>query len=401
MTVLYCTSVAIIACGGPETDQEIRIGALFDLTGPTSDVAVHYADGVRDYFNYVNEEKGGIGGGVKLNLIWTDYQYRIPQAISAYAKFVKQDKVSAIIGFGTGDSEALKTKIVQDEIPYISASLSQHLVWPPKWNFLPVTTYADHVRTVMKYMKDNWDKPGNPRMGLIYNDSGYGRAPIEPARQYAKELGIDLVAEEIVGLQDLEATAQLLRIKQKEVDFVFIQETYTAASTVLKDAKKLNMSHVKFIGNCWTTGKKVAELAGDAAEGFLGIMPFALWSDDSEGVRFAKQLNAKYHPNRTYRDPQYLAGMLNAMIVVRAAEIALEKVGGDPTKVTGSEMFEGFESIKDFDTRGLSSLVSYGPDERRGAKQCKIVKIDKGELVAATTDLQVPQVPEWEMMSEK
>ena len=82
-------------------------------TGPTSDVGWHYTDGIRDYIQYINDEKGGIGDGVKINLIWTDYQYKIPQAISAYSKFVKQDKVVAIIGWGTGDTEALKSKIIQ------------------------------------------------------------------------------------------------------------------------------------------------------------------------------------------------------------------------------------------------------------------------------------------------
>ncbi len=153
---------------------------------------------------------------------------------------------------------------------------------------------------MMKYIKDEWDDPRPPRMVLIYNNTGYGRTPVEPAKAYAKEIGIELVSTEIVGLQDLEATSQLLRIKEKGADWVFIQETYTATSTILKDAKKLGLNDVIFTGNFWGTGKKLVELAGGAAEGYLGIMPFAIWSDDNEGVRFAKMLNAKYHPDIKY-----------------------------------------------------------------------------------------------------
>ncbi len=133
--------------------QEIKLGALFDLTGATSDVGWHYVDGIRDYIKYINEEQDGIGNGVEIKLVWTDYQYKIPQAISAYTKFVKRDKVVAILG--------------------------------------------------------------------------------------------------------------------------------------------------------WGTGQKLAELAGDAAEGYLGIMPFSIWSDDNEGVQLAHTLNSKYHPNIEYREPQY------------------------------------------------------------------------------------------------
>ena len=68
----------------------------------------------------------------------------------------------------------------------------------------------------MKYFRDNWTEDRNPRMALIYNDSGYGKAILVPARNYAKEIGIDIVAEEVVGLRDLEATSQMLRIKEKK-----------------------------------------------------------------------------------------------------------------------------------------------------------------------------------------
>ena len=123
-----CVRVLLIAAllfgytASAGSDGEIKMGGLFDLTGPTSDVGWHYADGARDYIRYINEVQGGVGNGVKIKLNWVDYQYKIPQAIAAYAKFVKRDRVVAIIGFGTGDSEALKTKIIKDQVPYISAS---------------------------------------------------------------------------------------------------------------------------------------------------------------------------------------------------------------------------------------------------------------------------------------
>ena len=385
--------------GRAEAKKEIKIGALFDITGPTGDVGAPYADGVRDYVRYINE-KGGIGNGVKIKLIWTDYQYKVPQAISTYTKYVKQDHVVAIIGWGTGDSEALKEKVVKDKIPYISASFSQHLVWPPKWNFLAATTYADHVRAVMKYMKDHWNKNRPLRMALIYNDTGYGRAPIKPAKEYAKELGIDLVDIEQVGLRALEATSQLLRIKQKKADFVFIQETFMATSTILKDAKKLGMDNVIFTGNFWSSGQKLAELAGDAAEGYLGAMPFGIWSDNSEGIKFAKMLNAKYHPNIKYRDPQYVTGLVNAMVMIHAVEMALKAKGGNYKKVKGEDVYKAFESMKNFDTKGLTTPISYSPYDHRGAKGIRLVTIKNGKLVAATDWFNVPPVPEWEKKGE-
>ncbi len=385
---------------GTAKQKTIKIGAIFDITGPTGDVGWHYADGVRDYFKWLNAN-GGING-VKIDLKWTDYQYKIPQAISAYKKFVKQDKVKAIIGWGTGDSEALRQKIIKDQIPYISASFSQNLVWMPgNWNFLPVTTYADHVRAVLKYIKDNWKQKRPPRVALIFNDSGYGRAPLAPARRYAKAHGIQIVDEENVSLRALDATSQLLRIKEKKADYAFIQETFMATSTILKDAKKLGLKTV-FTGNFWGTGQKLAELAGSAAEGYLGVMPFAIWSEDNvPGIQMLKKINAENHPKIKYREPPYVTGWVNAAIMTEAVRKALALAKNDPSKVTGALIKQGFESIKNLDLKGLVTPVSYTAKDHRGAKMVKLVTIKKGQLVPVTDWINTPPVPKEEMMGKE
>ncbi len=385
---------------GTAKQKTIKIGAIFDITGPTGDVGWHYADGVRDYFKWLNA-KGGING-VKIDLKWTDYQYKIPQAISAYKKFVKQDRVKAIIGWGTGDSEALRQKIIKDQIPYISASFSQNLVWMPgNWNFLPVTTYADHVRAVLQYIKKNWKMKRPPRVALIYNDSGYGRAPLTPARQFAKANGIEIVDEENVSLRALDATSQLLRIKEKKADYAFIQETFMATSTILKDAKKLGLKTV-FTGNFWGTGQKLAELAGSAAEGYLGVMPFAIWSEDNvSGIQMLKKVNSQYHPKIKYREPPYVTGWVNAAIMTEAVRKALALAKNNPAKVTGALIKQGFESIQNFDLKGLVTPVSYSARDHRGAKMVKLVTIKKGELVPVTDWISTPPVPKAEMLGKE
>src|SRR3990172_13404722 len=43
----------------PAIPTTIKIGALFDTTGPTSDVGVDYSKGVPDHVRYINEVEGG------------------------------------------------------------------------------------------------------------------------------------------------------------------------------------------------------------------------------------------------------------------------------------------------------------------------------------------------------
>ena len=133
--------------------ETIKVGGMWDLTGVTADVGKPFAEGVQDAIAMINE-KGGINGK-KIELINVDYAYKIPQANATYKKFVEQDKVVMINGWGTGDTEALKDTVTKDKIPYFSASFSGHLTDPTKtpYNFFVGASYSDQIRGFLQFVK--------------------------------------------------------------------------------------------------------------------------------------------------------------------------------------------------------------------------------------------------------
>jgi len=180
-------------------------------------VGVDYSKGVLDHVRYINEVEGGIRGKVKIDLVWSDYAYRIPDAVSLYRKYRDIDRVNAIVGWGTGDTEALKDTISEDQIPYISASYSSHLDDPAKtpYNFYPVSSYSDQLRAVLKFAKELAveQRIAKPKFVFMYPDHPYGRAPIAAGIAYAQELGFEIGPVQIVALAALEARSQVAAVK--------------------------------------------------------------------------------------------------------------------------------------------------------------------------------------------
>jgi branched-chain amino acid transport system substrate-binding protein len=105
--------------------QEIKLGALQDTTGATSDVGKDEALGVREAVQYYND-KGGINGK-KIRLFQYDYGYRVPEAITTYKRFRDYDKVAMVLGWGTGDTKLSRSL---DKMPYLTSSFSGHLTDP-------------------------------------------------------------------------------------------------------------------------------------------------------------------------------------------------------------------------------------------------------------------------------
>jgi len=111
--------------------KTIKVGGLKDTTGATSDVGKDAALGQAEFWQYYVNDNGGINGK-KVKYIWFDYGYRIPEAITKY-KLLKRMKVLAIMGWGTGDTEALSPTVNKDKMPYVSDSYSAHLTRPKNW----------------------------------------------------------------------------------------------------------------------------------------------------------------------------------------------------------------------------------------------------------------------------
>ncbi|MGH8931129.1 MAG: ABC transporter substrate-binding protein [Egibacteraceae bacterium] len=97
--------------------EPIVVGGVFDLSGITADIGTPYAEGVRDYVDWRNAQ-GGLSGRL-IDLRWQDYRYQVPISEQLYTQFVSEGAV-AFQGWGTGDTEALRSKISEDEIPFMS-----------------------------------------------------------------------------------------------------------------------------------------------------------------------------------------------------------------------------------------------------------------------------------------
>ena len=221
----------------------IKLGNLVDLTGPTSDQGKDIAQGRNDAVQYFNE-KGGVNGK-KLELVSVEYGFQPPRAVAAYKKFVEDDKVLLVLGYGTPDTEALRPFITKDKVPYISGLVLR----------APDRSQADALQLPRRHRLHEPD-PHLPQ--LREGDAGrtraasrgwpssspttrYGRAPIEAGRAYAKEIGVDLVDEEIIPTILTDATSQLLTMKQKDPDFAYINTNTQWVPVVLKDSYKLGL----------------------------------------------------------------------------------------------------------------------------------------------------------------
>jgi branched-chain amino acid transport system substrate-binding protein len=364
--------------GGKAADgkRTVVIGGLYDITGATGDVGTPYAEGEQAYFKYL-KSKGGVEG-LNIELTGKDYAYAIPEAQKIYQALRDKEKVSAVLGWGTGDTEALRQQVANDKLPFFSASYSESLknLDESPYNFLAAASYSDQGRSVLKWIKDNHEG-SDPTVALLYNDTAFGRSPIEDIKAYAAEIGIKIVDEQVVDVQATEAQSQLLNMKKKNPDYAIIQETWGATATILRDAKTLGIE-TQFIGLNWASGEGVIEIVGEEiAEGYIGILSHAFPYEDLPGMAEVKEYLDTEGKTIDDINQKFIQGWTTAKIVVAGIEEAAKK--HPDGAITGEEIRTGLESLTNLDLGGLGAPVSFSADSHTGTEQTRLGIVKDGK----------------------
>ena len=379
------------ACGGGgEGDgaapNAIKVGAIFDLTGPTADVGTDYADGMRGYADWLNM-RGGIEGR-PIELIYQDYAYQIDRAEQLYSQFVGEGAV-VFMGWGTGDTEALQLRIAEDEIPFSSASLSHVLGDPAEapYNFLVASSYTDQFRIALDWIARNHGD-GTPVVALMHNASPFGLSPSRHGGvEFAEARGIDLTLYEMPrGAVDY--TAEFSRIRQSGAEYVVFQNTSGPAAVALQNARSLGLE-ATFICLNWCANAQLVDLAGEVAEGVMGTIPYAPLNVDVPGIRVIREyLEAKGEP---------IEGKTNAYTqawwTFSIFAEAMRQVLASGQDLTGANIKAALEGFTDLDMGGVTVPITFTPTDHRGAKGLRIFRVEGGEWEPITEFVQAPATP--------
>lgn len=368
-------TLGLLNCYEVRAQERVKIGGIVDLTGPTNVIGVPYANGIEDYFAMVNEE-GGINGR-KIDYFPIDYQYKLPQAMAAYKRLVAQQKVIALLGWGTGDSKARIPLVNRDKLPQIQASWAEDHVDPlTRYNFTAVASYADEIKIMLQYAKKHPVVKGRKvRVAYVYADAEYARSPIRRVKKekYAQKIGLELVDEEIVSQSATEAVSQLLTLKKAKPDYTILVLTSKPASVVLKDIKKVGIK-TNLMGFFYLGDYSLLKLVGDAAKGLMVATPYAFGSEtDVPGIRKIWEFNKKHHPERKVIELQYISGWINAMIMAEG----VRRAGNN---LTGAGVKEGLETFTNFETGGISKPISFSPTKHKGSYAIKLAVAEPDKL---------------------
>ena len=364
--------------------KDINIGHLVDFTGATSSVGKPFGEGVADAIKWINKNSGVEGNKIKSEMV--DYSYKAPRAVATYKRWRARLKIIAVQGWGTADTEALMETIARDKVPFYSGSYAGQLTDPtgkaPKsfkaapYNFFYGPSYSDACRGLIAWAAKDWKSKKNntkPKFVHMGDNHPYPNAPKQACKEYAEELGFEVMAVINYTLAPGDFTAQCLTLKQIEANYAYLANSSGSTISLLKACDTVGVN-TQFMTNVWGIDVPVIKATGKPANGIvLAVRTGAVWGENVEGMNLVKKIALISRKKEEYKTVHYLAGICSAFYMKEAMEIAIKN-----SNFSGEGIRNAMYVKENWVPKGLNGIClpsTWKEDDHRGLMEVPIYRV--------------------------
>jgi branched-chain amino acid transport system substrate-binding protein len=382
----------VIVAGGvlaaPEKEaaqgkEPIKIGALFDLSGPAAAIGTPTKLVAEMVVAKINKE-GGINGR-PLELVIGDAESDAAKAATMAKKLIHQDNVAAIIGPTRTDGGMAVKKVVEEAgMPTFMTVGGDPVIMggkfgPYNYVFKSPQRSSIAVKKLFSYLKSHDIKT----IGLLTATDGFGKDGLQWLQELAPKYGLEVVATESFGPQDTDMTAQLTKIKNAKPQAIICWTIGPAGAIVSKNKAQLGITDVGLFQCHGLPDPKYIELAGKAAEGdrmpatkLMAVNELPDNDPQKPVIKdFIRLYTDVYHYDKQFPINTHSGYAWDAIMIVANA---MKKAGTDPAKLR-----DAIEQTKGY--VGVSGIYNLTPEDHNGLDEDSmvIVQVKDGKFVLA------------------
>jgi branched-chain amino acid transport system substrate-binding protein len=343
----------------------IKIGAIFAVTGPASNLGAPEEKTARMLADQINASGGLLGRPVQI--IVKDSGASSEKAISFAKQLIDEDNVVAIVGPTTsGESMAIKDLCQKSGVPLVSCAAAETIVNPlAKYVFKSPQKDNYVVEWIYRTMNDL----GISKIGVIASNTGFGNGGKAQLEKYAQAYGIAIAVSEVYDSSATDLTALLTKVNAAGVQAVVNWSIEPAQAIVAKNMRQLKMAQRLFQSHGFGNIKYV-EAAGEAAEGIIFPCGRLLIADQLPDSNPQKKLLVAYASGykALYKEDASTFGG-HAYDAITALTAAIERAKStDADKIVAA-----LEALKGFS--GTAGVFNFSDEDHNGLAMDSIVML--------------------------
>ncbi|MDY0106868.1 MAG: ABC transporter substrate-binding protein [Giesbergeria sp.] len=346
---------------------DIVIGQAAPLSGVLASTGKQMVLGGSIYFSHVNAT-GGVHGQ-KITVQVVDDGYKVDDTVRLTRELLANPDVVALYGFaGTSNVGKLLTDGVLEQggaalvAPYTGGEPLRNPFNP--WIFHVRAGYADET----EHMVQQVTTLGMTRIGVMYQDDGFGKAGLEGVQKALAKRKLELSVAAPYDRNTDQVDAAVTKVMQSDAQAVIMIAVNKPASAFIQRYREAG-GGAQLYNISVVDPAEIVKLAGLKNAHGLGIsqvVPYP-YLPNLPVVREYQALLKKYAPEEHVNYTSF-EQFLGAKVLVEA----LRRAGPAPTR---GKVLKALEGLGNYDLGGVT--VNFSPSNRVGSRYVEVTVIGR------------------------
>lgn len=284
--LLVAISATGLAVSAQAQEKKIKIGVVFDLTGPLagggSELNYVGAKIILDYFAKTGVE------GYKVEAVYADAQSKPDIAINESVRLLEQEKVDMVLGFfSSAQCVPVAARVEQlKKFMWMTTCISSAVFNEKgyKYVFRPQASGDQFGLMTMDFIAQNakeklGKEPKDLRVAIIHEDGAYGVDVSKGNEAGAKKAGFNVVMKEGYSATAPDLSALVTKLKRAKPDVIFHTGYNPDITLLLRQAREQGLKFGALMGHGAGYGvyEKLKEGMGADATYIFNTDPISIW----------------------------------------------------------------------------------------------------------------------------
>jgi branched-chain amino acid transport system substrate-binding protein len=339
-------ALAAFAASAAAQQKEIKIGFIYDVTGPFAGGGSEPAQvGTKAALDYVNERGGVLG--YKINAVFADAQSKVDVAINEMTRLIDQEKVDILAGvYSSAQCVPMAQQAeARKKFLWLNVCVASSVIKDKKFQYVfRPTVHSDQYGAATCEYVHNYSQskfnipPKNMRIAIIHEDGPYGAGVAAANDIECKKQGMNVVMKEGYSASAPDLSSLVTKLKRARPD-VILHTGYNPDITLfLRQAKEQGLKFKALIGHGAGHSQidKLRQSFGEDVNYFHSADPAAAQLLDPKTLKpgvaeLTKELQARYEKVKGPGEmpPHAAMGFNNTWILLQQVlPVAIKKYGG-------------------------------------------------------------------------
>ena len=253
LAIAFACSAASVAAQGA---KEVRIGVIYDLTGPMASSGAYPSYLGTKYAIDMFNARGGVDG-YTIKPVYVDAQSKVETSINEAERLISQEKIDILLGvFTSSQCVPLAQKADQAKVfmwANICVSSAVFKNKNLKYVFRPQVDSDQFGPTSCEFLRENARRLGKDvkdlKIAIIYEDSPYGVGVSSGNESACKERGMQIVLKEGYSMSTPDLSALVTKLKRARADVILHTGQGQDITLFLRQAKEQGLKWQALVGH--------------------------------------------------------------------------------------------------------------------------------------------------------